>query len=333
VLELNANFDPAYTGIGRALLRRGEYAEAMYYFRLGNNRRDYSEAFALYRRGVVYERFGWGVAVVGAALLGIVVLMRRRRRGRVGATGGPPSPPSGHWAHVAAAAEIAQGADSRIPQVQPRLEFAAAEMYAWIKYGFYVILHPGEGFFQLKQAGKRPLGAALAILAAVTATFVAATPYTGFIFNHSDLTRVNVLMEAASVLVPFLLWTGVNWALTTLMDGKGRWVDIVIATSFAALPLVLTHAPMIAASHYITAEEGTFYHFVKSLGTLWTGVLVVFGAVMTTHEYDVPKSFWTCILTAAGVGFVMFLGFLAVNLSEQVYLFVNEVVTELLYRT
>jgi len=90
---------------------------------------------------------------------------------------------------------------------------------------------------------------------------------------------------------------------------------------------------MIAASHYITAEEGTFYHFVKSLGTLWTGVLVVFGAVMTTHEYDVPKSFWTCILTAAGVGFVMFLGFLAVNLSEQVYLFVNEVVTELLYRT
>ena len=30
----------------------------MRHFRLGNNRRDYSEAFELYRRGVIYENFG-----------------------------------------------------------------------------------------------------------------------------------------------------------------------------------------------------------------------------------------------------------------------------------
>ena len=65
VLELNANFDLAYTGIGRSLLRRGEYAEAMRYFRLGNNRRDYSEAFDLYRRSVIYENFGCARLAVG----------------------------------------------------------------------------------------------------------------------------------------------------------------------------------------------------------------------------------------------------------------------------
>ena len=45
LLVLNSNFDVAYTGIGRALLRRGEYAEAMKNFKLGNNRAEYSEAF------------------------------------------------------------------------------------------------------------------------------------------------------------------------------------------------------------------------------------------------------------------------------------------------
>jgi len=54
---------------------------------------------------------------------------------------------------------------------------------------------------------------------------------------------------------------------------------------------------------------------------------------MTIHDYDFTKSFWTCVLTVAGIGFVLFLTFLAVNLSEQVVLFVNDIVTELLYRT
>src|SRR5690606_3531550 len=48
---------------------------------------------------------------------------------------------------------------------------------------------------------------------------------------------------------------------------------------------------------------------------------------------DFTKAFWTCVLTVAGIGFVLFLAFLGMNLSEQVVMFVNEIITELLYRT
>ena len=37
-LQLNANCDLAYTGIGRALLRQDRFREAMDNFRLGSNR-------------------------------------------------------------------------------------------------------------------------------------------------------------------------------------------------------------------------------------------------------------------------------------------------------
>lgn len=330
VLELNANYDLAYTGIGRSLLRRGEYGEALHYFRLGNNRRDYSEAFSLYRRGVIYGNFSRGVLVVlaaGIALFGTVRYMRRR----------PTATKS-----VAAAAEPAMAGDAYIGASRSGVDFdegpvltgsAVRDTLAFLRYAFYVIFHPGEGFFQLKKAGKRPLPAAMTILVLVISTYVAARQYTGFIFNTADLTRLNLLMEVASVLVPFALWAGVNWALTTLMDGKGKLVDIVIATAFALLPIVLTHAPMILVSNYITAEEGALYEFVRTLGTLWSGVLIVFGAVMTTHEYDFSKAVWTCVLTVAGMAFVLFLGFLGINLSEQVYLFISEIVSEFLYRT
>jgi tetratricopeptide (TPR) repeat protein len=58
VLRRNLNYDLAYTGIGRALLRQDRFAEAMANFRLGSNREQYSEAFGLYRREVMSENFG-----------------------------------------------------------------------------------------------------------------------------------------------------------------------------------------------------------------------------------------------------------------------------------
>ena len=116
------------------------------------------------------------------------------------------------------------------------------------------------------------------------------------------------------------------------MEGKGSFRDIYIASAFALIPLVLFIFPLTILSNYITAEEGTFYHFSLAVGLLWTAVLVVFGAVMTTHEYDFADH-RTCLLTIFGMAFAMFLGFLFINLSEQVFNFINDIVVELMYRT
>lgn len=313
VLQLNANYDLAYTGIGRSLLRRGEYAEAMYHFRLGNNRRDYSEAFELYRRSVIYENFGLA-ALIGLGLLAGGLILRpwiRRRKSALSAS----------MAAIAAADEI-----ERPTSLSSQIVFG-------LRLARYALFHPTEGFHKLKQLGNASLPAAIIILFLVVATYVASRQYTGFIFNTADLTRINLLAEIASVLVPFALWAMVNWALTTLMDGKGKFWDIVSATAFALLPMVLIPAPLIVISNYITMEEGSFYYFFHTLAVLWSGILILFGAVMTTHEYDLTKSVWTCVITVAGIGFVLFLSFLAINLSEQVLMFVNELVSELLYRT
>lgn len=314
VLERNANYDLAYTGIGRSLLRREEYAEAMYYFKLGNNRREYSEAFDLYRRGVIYEHFGTAALVILAAGVLVGVVRRRVRPGRV---------------VYASSVEVASSEFDYMPRKQTATRRPLVDS---LRYAFYVIFHPSEGFLQLKG---RPgaFSAATIILIGLIGTYVAARQYTGFIFNTADLTRLNLFMEIMSVLVPFALWCVVNWALTTLMDGKGTLKDIYIATAYALLPIILVRVPMIVASNYITMEEGSFYHFFNVLSTLWAGVLVVFGAVMMTHEYDVSKAVWTCIFTVAGMAFVMFLALLSINLSEQVVMFVDQIITEMLYRT
>ena len=67
VLQLNSNYDLAYVGIGRALLRQGYYRKAMDYFMLGNSRFYYSRAFTNHRRNLMREYLGHG-------LTGVVVL-------------------------------------------------------------------------------------------------------------------------------------------------------------------------------------------------------------------------------------------------------------------
>ena len=50
VLALNGNYDMAYIGIGRSLLRQGEYKQAMEYFKLTWDIDNYGKAFKLYRK-------------------------------------------------------------------------------------------------------------------------------------------------------------------------------------------------------------------------------------------------------------------------------------------
>lgn len=69
VLKLNGNYDQAYIGIGRSLLRQEKYAEAMEYFKYPRDWKNYGEAFRLYRKEWVEQNIVWIFTLVAAALI------------------------------------------------------------------------------------------------------------------------------------------------------------------------------------------------------------------------------------------------------------------------
>lgn len=64
VKALNGNYDLAYVGIGRALMRQGNYKEAMTYFKLKWDTHNYSKAFKQYRKEWVEEHIGLMVVIL-----------------------------------------------------------------------------------------------------------------------------------------------------------------------------------------------------------------------------------------------------------------------------
>lgn len=75
VLKLNANYNLAFIGIGRALMRQEQFVEAMEYFEMAHDRENYGRAFRLYRKVWVEENILWMVIVL--ACLMIIPLVRK----------------------------------------------------------------------------------------------------------------------------------------------------------------------------------------------------------------------------------------------------------------
>jgi tetratricopeptide (TPR) repeat protein len=79
VLRRNGNFDLAYIGIGRALLRGGQYEQAMRYFKLANDEDNYSKAYQEYRKLWVEENIAWMFAALLLLFCVPLVIGRVRR--------------------------------------------------------------------------------------------------------------------------------------------------------------------------------------------------------------------------------------------------------------
>nr|WP_144928527.1 NHL repeat-containing protein [Paenibacillus bovis] len=68
-INMNANLDFAYTGIGKALLRQGKYKEAMEYFKVSKDQMNYSKAFLLHRKQVLRGYFPYIMTGIVAFVL------------------------------------------------------------------------------------------------------------------------------------------------------------------------------------------------------------------------------------------------------------------------
>lgn len=63
-LRLNANYDLAYIGIGKYYLMQDDFKTAMYYFKLGNEKEFYSQAYNGSRSVWIQDHFAWILAAL-----------------------------------------------------------------------------------------------------------------------------------------------------------------------------------------------------------------------------------------------------------------------------
>ena len=296
VLKRNSNFDSAYVGIGQAMYRNKDYVNSLTYFESAYETENWSASYKEIRKEWMSTYFLVMILLIVALLVGVVLFFK--------------------WM-----AKI-----NRKTAVSGKKRTFGQE----IAYGFHIIFHPFDGFWDLKHEKRGSVRGSIFFIFLAVATFYYQAIGQGYLLDTS-VRLASIWSQVLGVLVPLFLFVLANWCLTTLFEGEGSFKDIFIACSYSLLPIPLLVIPTTIYSNFCISSETDIIGFISGFAFIWLGLLVFFGT-MVTHDYSMGKNVITVLGTVVGMVFIMFLAVLFTTLVGKIVSLVTNIVTEIQYR-
>ncbi len=296
VLKRNSNFDSAYVGIGQAMYRNKDYANSLSYFESAYDTVNWSNSYKEIRKEWMSTYFLLLLLIIVALIVGVVAFFR--------------------WM-----AKI----NRRVAVSGKKRTFGHE-----LAYGFHVIFHPFDGFWDLKHEKRGSVRGAIFYIVLAIATFYYQAIGQGYLLNPFAK-LASVWNQVLGVLVPLLLFVLANWCLTTLFDGEGSFKDIFVAAGYCLLPIPLLVIPATIYSNFCVDTEVSIIGMLGSIAFIWLGLLLFFGT-MVTHDYSMGKNIITVIGTIVAMVFIMFLAVLFTTLVGKIVSLVTNIVEEIQYR-
>lgn len=298
ILKRNNNFDVAYIGIGKALLRDKDYNGAMEYFKASSEKSGYASAYKEIRKEWASDYFVLIPIIVVVVMIGLSMLLS-------------------YAGKVNKRAVLKVGTKS-----------IGEELF----YGFHLLVHPFDGFWDLKHEKRGSVRSGFIILIITIFAFFYESIGTGYLFASGDTGNYGSLYSSIlSIGVPLILWVVANWCLTTLFDGEGKFGDIFTASCYALFPLPLFVVPSVIMSNFLIPDESGIISMIATIGYVWCGLLLVIG-MMSTHGYSVGKNLLVCIGTILGMACIMFLAILFSTLLIKIVGLISNIWIEVGYR-
>ncbi|MGM0879929.1 MAG: YIP1 family protein [Bacillota bacterium] len=276
VLKRSSFYEAAYIGLGKASVKTAEYKAAMEYFKLGNNRQEYSKAFQQHRKNVIRDNFLF--IVLGIALVcGIFYLMVRK--------------------------DI----------------FRLSKVLKPHQHHFQVLRHPFDGMNEIVQNKAYSVRLSAFILITWVVVSIMSFFYTGFIFNDNQIPGdFNLLIILAGTVGLFALWTISNWSICTLVDGKGTYKAIWVASTYALVPYLISQIVILIGSNILVAVEGIFLTWIGYIG-LGYSIFIMVSAMLNIHDFSFKETIGSIVGTIAGIAVMVFLFFMAFVLYQKVF--------------
>ncbi|GGD93497.1 YIP1 family protein [Paenibacillus nasutitermitis] len=297
VLHLNTKYYSAHQGIGKSYYSKGEWEEAKKYFRFASSVNEYSQAYWHIRLNFMQTYFK-PIVIAIAFIIVLYLVCRRLFAKRIG-----------YWfkAHKSA---------NGISQILQLLR---------------ILKHPVDGFAELRSKRKGTLITAILLLVLLYVVMIASKMISSFIFNPRETNHVDLAVTLLTLAVPFATWVISNYLVSSIFRGQGRFVDIVVGSSYAMLPYILFTVPIEIISNGFTLGEAAIYQFMKIAVLGWTGFLFVV-CIKETHNFDLGEAIRNIILTVLFALALWILIFIFFGMNVQLFDFISQIFEELKFR-
>ncbi len=301
VLDQDSYYILALQAMGQIKMREELYSEALQFFYEAEDPTLYSDAYEELRTQFIKDYF----PIIATGLVGLVVLLlvlskilkaRRKKRKDI-----------------------------------PEKNNAFSKIKAFIRQMKHVAFHPIDGFDEIRYEGKGSYPQAFIIMALYLVSTVLSTMLTGFVFSGvTSLEYYNWNFILLWSVLPWIVIAVVNYGVTTIMYGEGRFRDVVIGGAYCHVPFILTQVPLALVSRVLTTNEASIFNLVQTIIYIWVGLLVYF-CIKGVHGFHPVKGAVVFFLTAVGVVAVALLFMIVYGLAIQMFDFIFQFGKELSY--
>ncbi len=198
------------------------------------------------------------------------------------------------------------------------------------KIALGTLLHPADTFYEIKR-NKGGSVIIATIFLFVWYAFKIIGFSNGFIFNTTDIRDANAWYALAQTFGLVILFTVANWAVCTLMEGKGKLKDIYVVTCYSLMPMIIQAIGYDILSNLLTLSEANVLSILNYVCLIFTVIILVMGLI-NIHEYSFGKFLFTTIVTILAMVLIVFLVFMIAILLQQTKNFIETVYLEAFFR-
>ncbi|WP_409342215.1 YIP1 family protein [Paenibacillus sp. MBLB4367] len=293
LIRENGMLDISFNGLGKIAQVDKDYDTALDLFKKSHDAKGYSDAFWEVRYEWIQNHFLAALVILAITVWALVFLSRR-------------------------AAAFAR----------KRTWSEAAKQYGGeIRDALYLIIHPYEGFYRLKDR-RVSWFVILLILALALGVKLLNMFSAGFIDFPYERGYLNIKFSLGMLIVPWVTWVIANYLVSSVKGGEGRFREVLQASTFALVPFIVMMIPITILTNILVTEEWVVIDLMTQAMWVWI-FLLLFVMTQVIHNFDFLEAVKNAGITLFTIGviwvFVIIMSGLGVNLYDFIMQIYREV--------
>lgn len=195
------------------------------------------------------------------------------------------------------------------------------------KFVFHILLHPADGYWDMKRERRGSLPVCFILLLLHFVSLAVNEYAVGFIFDKSLGSNSDILFLFVVAVAPILLFSLANLSVTTFLEGEATFKDIFMMSCYALTPNIIITLITTAMSNALALEESTYITILSSIAMVWM-LLLFFVGIMQIHNYSMSRTIASVILTVIAMAIILFLLLLFLDMISRIFGFGYSIVQE-----
>lgn len=300
IIRQNSSFALAHSALGSALAKEGDYKAALSEFYDAKDYKGYSDTFWEIRNVAIQDNLGiWVIS-----LLGIYIALKITGR-------------------------VFRKSSVYDAYQEKKKKVLNQKLTSEVVFSLNVIKRPNDMFFGIKRSNSASYLSGFIVFFLFIVVYLINVYATGFLFRETNLN--NIIIQLAMVIGIFLLYVVVNYLVSTLNDGEGRFKDVLISTSYVLVPYIIFTLPMTFLSNYLTYNESFIFSFYHQIILGWTIILIIL-SIKSVHNYTFWETVKNILIIIFGMFILILIGLLIYSFLGQLIEFVISIIKEVIYR-